>query len=389
MFRTLAISQPALRGDLLRLHPLELTLLLERAWNVRKRFPPTALPPVGHPYHRSTSPGVEVDLPELVRNPPVSLGTAYQPFPPLLNFLEVLNGLRSGHTAQTPGAVWPHLIYAYMIENTRIYEIFRRVLHEFFHGEKLSTPSAAAQDWLRSTEELFYRDPPPFSIRAVTSDVRTDMRASRRNAYHRLFGMDLNHGTEDNQPYGYVRAEVANKEFVPTFEELLREVWIGISNVGNDSGANPTDAAKIFNLVETLNNMLRSRRQGGNLSREEFVFVSMMAWLHVTVSFDSPIIQDLRAVATSPEERLFKIAALVGLPAHGLSNSYFRIAEPLSVVLLLIETGTLDSPTAMRELYDRRLRNDTNTLPDEMSTIITHWSIITGRDMKARKVATT
>jgi hypothetical protein len=387
MFRTLAISRPALRGDLLGLHPLELTLLLERAWNVRRRFPPGDLPPVGHPYHRSTSPGIEVGPPALVRNPPGARSVSE----PFVQLLRDVDSLISGSTSppRSPGAVWPHLIYAYMIENTRIYEIFRRVLHEFFHGEKLSTPSEAAQDWLRSTEELFYRDPPPFSIRAVTSDVRTDMRASRRNAYHRLFGMDLNHGTEDNQPYGYVRAEVANKEFVPTFEELLREVWIGISNVGNDSGANPTDAAKIFNLVETLNNMLRSRRQGGNLSREEFVFVSMMAWLHVTVSFDSPIIQDLRAVATSPEERLFKIAALVGLPAHGLSNSYFRIAEPLSVVLLLIETGTLDSPTAMRELYDRRLRNDTNTLPDEMSTIITHWSIITGRDMKARKVATT
>ena len=30
------------------------------------------------------------------------------------------------------------LIYAYMIENTRIYEIFRRVVHELLHGEKLA-----------------------------------------------------------------------------------------------------------------------------------------------------------------------------------------------------------------------------------------------------------
>ena len=36
--------------------------------------------------------------------------------------------------------VWDHLIYAYMIENTRICEIFRRVVHEFTHGEKLGTP---------------------------------------------------------------------------------------------------------------------------------------------------------------------------------------------------------------------------------------------------------
>ena len=32
----------------------------------------------------------------------------------------------------------------------------------------------------------------------------------------------------DNKPYPYIRAEASNKEFVGTFEELLREVWIGI-----------------------------------------------------------------------------------------------------------------------------------------------------------------
>ena len=103
--------------------------------------------------------------------------------------------------------LWDHLIYAYMIENTRIYEIFRRVLYEFLYGEKLGVPLPDAQDWLRNTEELFYRDPPPFFITTITSDIRADLRASRRNAYQRMFGMDLNHGTDDGQPYPFVRAE--------------------------------------------------------------------------------------------------------------------------------------------------------------------------------------
>ena len=55
------------------------------------------------------------------------------------------------------GILWDHLIYAYMVENTRIYEVFRRVLHEFLHGEKLGVPgSADSQRWLRVTEELFF-----------------------------------------------------------------------------------------------------------------------------------------------------------------------------------------------------------------------------------------
>ena len=65
-----------------------------------------------------------------------------------------------------------------------------------------------------STEELFYRDPPPFSITTVSSHIRPDLRASRRNAYQRMFGMDLNHGADDNSPYPFVRADAANNEFV-------------------------------------------------------------------------------------------------------------------------------------------------------------------------------
>jgi hypothetical protein len=282
--------------------------------------------------------------------------------------------------------LWDHLIYAYMIENTRIFEIFRRVLHEFLHGEKLGVPTAGAQHWLRNTEELFYRDAPPFSITTINSHIRADLRSSRRNAYWRMFGMDLNHGADEGQPYPYIKADAYNNEFVTIFEELLREVWVAISNFGNASGPNPTDQGKIGNLVATLQNMLMSRRANGNLSREEFVFVSMMSWFHLTVSFDSPIIQSLRAEATGPEQRLFKLAQRVSLPAHGLSKSYFDIADPISRVLIHIEasgTGIVPALVAIKTAVVTSL----NSLQTDMNTIITHWSLITGRDIKAGKVA--
>jgi hypothetical protein len=95
-----------------------------------------------------------------------------------------------------------------MIENTRIYEIFRRVIEEYAFGERVGV--ARGQAWLRTTEALFYRESPPFQIYALSSWVRPDIRAVRRNAYYRMFGVDLNHGTDDNKPYPYPRAAAAN-----------------------------------------------------------------------------------------------------------------------------------------------------------------------------------
>jgi len=347
-------------------HPSVLTTLLEVTWQSRVH---NISQPLGHPFHRSNI----AQLPDFWLDP---LKKAADIVPPTVDSDEV---------RQRQPVSWDHLIYAYMIENTRIYEIFRRVLHEFLHGEKLGAPTAAAQHWLRNTEELFYRDPPPFSITTITSHIRSDLRASRRNAYWRMFGMDLNHGADEGQPYPYIKADAYNNEFVSTFEEFLREVWIAIVNVGNTSGANPKDQGKIENLVTNLQNMLTTRRVNGNLSREEFVFVSMMSWFDLTVQFNSPVIESLRAEASSPEQRLFKVAQRVGVPAHGLSKSFFDIADPISRILIQIEaSGTGIVPDLVATVASG---SNLNGLQKTMNTIITHWSLITGRDMKAGKVA--
>ena len=175
-----------------------------------------------------------------------------------------------------------------------------------------------------------------------------------------------------------------------TFEELLREVWIGIVNLNNSSGARAIDDAKIANLTSRLHDMLITRRQNGNLSREEFAFVSTMAWFHLTLQFDSPIVMSLRAEADGPENRLFKIAERVGLPAHGLARHFFEIADPISRLLIEIEAGTYNSNNLgnVPALYTDPLGGSANPIPGEMGRIITHWTATTGRDVKARKVAT-
>ncbi|WP_251969938.1 hypothetical protein [Sphaerotilus microaerophilus] len=347
-------------------HPAVLAWLLEEVW--RRRIDDTLTKSLGDPDRRSN-----------LQAMPSPTG---KPIP-----LGALSPLLAGGS----GFRWDHLIYAYMVENTRVYEIFRRVVDELLHGEKLGAPTAEAQAWLRNTEELFFKDGAPFFIGSVTSHIRRDLRGSRRNPYQRMFAMELNHGTDDGKPYEYVRAEAANNDFVSTFEELLREAWVGMTYVTATSSSNPTDPSKIALLASKLKNMLLSRRQNGNLAREEFAAVSAMAWFHMTLEYtntndNSPIVKSLRAEANGTEQRLFKIAERVGLPAHGLSKHFFDIADAISRILIQIETGDFDDEAAVPALYTPA---GVATSPEAaMRRIITHWTAITGRDVKARKVAT-
>lgn len=269
---------------------------------------------------------------------------------------------------------WHHLIYAYMLENTRMIDIFRRVLYEWIHGERLPTPTQATQRWMHATEQLFFSQAPWYSVRAVTSNLRPDHASVRRNAYYRLLGMDLNHGTDDGRPYPYIKAEAANRDFAMLFETLLAEVWRGYANRNTQFAENQTDDNAIENLVRRLREMLMSRRESGALSREEFDAVAMISWFHLTVEYDTQVVVDLNARAEGIADRLKKIGERVGLPAHARSDSYFQIAAPISGMLLAIESGAVANAA---DLYD-----DTGFYQQDMINIITHWSIVTGRNVK-------
>jgi hypothetical protein len=382
----LAGSPPAQQQEapltVFRFHPLQLTRFLEEAWFVRN-LPPSGRPSLALDDPAIPPPATGGPIAPLV-GPPSQLSTQLQSF--IENWVFGVPNTIYPLGRRVNTGFWDHLIYAYIIENTHIYEIARRVLYEYAHGEKLDVPSAVSQHWLRATEDLFYKDAPPFTIQSLSSHIRPDIAASRRNAYWRMFGMDLNHGIKDGQPYPYEKPEAHNRDFVPTFENLLREVWRGGENFNNAIGPNSTDNGAIANLAQHLFHMFAARRRNGNLSREEYFFVVTMSWLHLTVEFDSPIVVDLKATASSPEERLRLIGERVGTPAHSKSESYFRMAEPLSRILSLLETGLFNTPAGAVTLYARPAAPATNPIAEDMLTIITHWSIATGRDVKSALV---
>jgi hypothetical protein len=353
MFQVLTAQLGNDPTPLFRLHPEQINRIAEQVWfQIEQTNPfPSALPgPIGGSYlpDPQLPPGLAINLPAIQRS--------------------------------------DHLIYAYMIENTRIIEIFQRVLQAYATGERLEVPSPETRLWLRTTESLFFRDGGPFSAWSLTSWIRPDVRASRRNAYYRIFGMDLNHGTDSGAPYSYEKPEAANREFVSTFEDFLREVWIGIENEGNSSGAKPTDPAAIADYARRLSDMLLVRRRQGNLRREEFFFVAALSWFHMTISFDSPVVIDLKSQASSPDERLTKIGERVGLPPHSKSQSYLLMAQPMSSILLSLEARQFVDAATAPALYTIAPPPSPR---DDMLTIVNQWSIATGRDMKARPVVPT
>jgi hypothetical protein len=108
-----------------------------------------------------------------------------------------------------------------------------------------------------------------------------------------------------------------------------------------------------------------------------------MSWFHLTVEFDSPIVIDLRAEASSSAQRLQKIAAKVGVPVLEKSQSFFDLADPMSRILTMIETGAFNSAVTVSALYTP------GVIQDDIRIILTHWSIATGRDLKTRKGSST
>jgi hypothetical protein len=198
-----------------------------------------------------------------------------------------------------------------------------------------------------------------------------------------MFGIDLSHAAELAKAHPYLKPTASNRDFFPTFEAFAREVWGGIMNSKNTSGANPTDPAAVATLARRLFDMMATRRINGNLSREEYRSVAVMSYLHLAVSYDSQPIIDLKATASSPEQRLAKLAERVRLTTHTKAKPLFDLAQPFSLLLQSIEQSSFNDAVTAQLLYD-------TTLPGNFAAnsevVIDQYSLATGRDLKASSI---
>jgi hypothetical protein len=391
MFRTLArlLNDPSLTDpnaaysdQVFRIHPYQLSQWLEQVWDFGRSATILNIPG-GLPFLGDN--GI-IEAPAL---PTTSTILSTNPFDDFMR-----SGIRPkpagapvGTFEPAPGPgenpplslPWEHLFYAYLIENTGVVEILREVIRRFAAGETLETPSLDTQQWLRATEELFFREPPLFHIAGLTSQIRPDMRVERRRAYWRLLGMDLSQPLAGGGDQLWKRdVGVSNTRFHELWVEFLRAVWTGIENAKNASGPNPTDDAYVLEVSTYLRDMLQMRRRGGNLAREEFVHVATMSWFHLTVDLDTPVVRDLRAQGTDAADRLIKLGDRVGIkpPAH--ARELFEMAELASGLVRFIELGYFGDTTSVQTLY----ANPTQ-LRDDVQRIIDLWEMATGSTLKA------
>ena len=249
-------------------------------------------------------------------------------------------------------------------------------------------PTADTVAWVRSTEELFFRDPPLFtSSGPLASQLRPDAAVNRRNAYWRMFGLDLPHpmrASVAGQPWKRDVGATMNTRFLELWNELLRQVWLGFENDTNSSGPKATDSSYVGYLCQTLGEMLRLRRQGGMLAREEFAYVTMMSWFHLTVEFDTSVVTDLAANANAggnPADRLAAIGARVGVAPSRQSRELFELADLVSPLLWSIELGLLDGSQEAEVLYKHDgLANPVVAMT--MNRIVDLWQSATGERVK-------
>ena len=293
-----------------------------------------------------------------------------------------------------------HLLYAYLLENTRILQIFERLIDKYLMDEEFGIANNnQVVSWIHNAERLFFKGDSQLSGN-VRSLIRPNVDGTRRNAYWRMFGMDLAFGDINSvsNSVPYHKARTSNQQFIPLFEKFLAEIWQGYINARNSSGENRSDVNVIVDLAVELRELLIARRgdiatntyANLNLSREEFASVLITSWFTFIISDNTPVVDFLNCQSSTIGERLMKIGAKVGIPAHSKCQSLFEMAGAASTIMTSLEMGGfLDDAVQIQTMLSSL--NPPPAIPPaavfinfmtDFLTVINNWEKATGHKIK-------
>ena len=319
-----------------------------------------------------------------------------------LGCTKLVNNCRStsnGNLIGEANDIWHHLIYAYLLEETGMVEIFKEIIKQFSYGFLGAPEEDGAQEWLRTTEALFFSYSMKYSVIDINSRLRPEPDIIRRNAYLRMFGRDLKHGQV--KEWTELEKNIYNGNFTRLMNELLHELWIARIH-RKTTGIDETDKPRILKLVQEIRGILNNRRLNGNLAREELYSVCMLDWFFLTISYDSPIVKSLddNSLNSESDPRTRRLTTLVNRLTMQTKNSLsqelkyphqktrylLELAEPLSVLLRLIERNEFKTIEEVEILYSELdSSNNPNELSGTVETIVTNWSEYTGVNLKDRE----
>lgn len=283
-----------------------------------------------------------------------------------------------------------HLMYAYMVENSKIYQVFEKIIAKYQLGEDLTIPynsnDKLSRVWIENTHLLFFSNAPQ-AIWNENSNLGNNFEAMRRNAYFRLFGMDLNHGIGENGTASvqYQRANHFNADFIMQLESFLKLCWQMMINFSNTSNINTTDLIALQEQANSLKNLLLSRRTTErslddytllNLSKVEFHSVIMAEWFNHAISYNSPIVREMGAEGVTASERLNRLAQRVGYTSHSKTANFLDLAPLLATLLRLLELDEVDNN------YLTAIANPSTRPYALITSILYNYQIATGKDLK-------
>lgn len=297
-----------------------------------------------------------------------------------------------------------HMVYAYLLENTRMFQIFDKLITMFRQDEKLTKAGLEGitntniNQLLLNTEQLFFKDFGSNSVNAnIVSSLRPGSDATRRNAYHRLLGLGLNwNNYRTNAPVEFHKAEYSNKSLIAKLELFLRGFWDAYSNASNTAGVNNTDMFNLKMVVKDLRLQLMSRRSNDavfnaadygryHLSHEEYSSVIFAAWLKYLVLPGSPLAEYLRCDANTPGDVLVNMGNRIGLPAHTKSDALFDMADDLATFMRSVEMGFYENGTILEDVVKAHTSAGNpvyQPLQEQWLNILNNWELTTGRSMK-------
>jgi hypothetical protein len=117
----------------------------------------------------------------------------------------------------------------------------------------------------------------------------------------------------------------------------------------------------------------------------------MTSWFTFIVSDNTPVIEHLNCQSSTVGERLLKIGAKVGVPAHSKCQYLFEMAGPITGIMTTLELGGFLDDSATIQTILSALNPPPATPPapvfvnamTDFLTIINNWEKATGHKIKS------